>query len=292
MCYFTLSTVPADGLALVGARPSAGTVMTMLTHWGRVTHICLGKLTIIGSDKGLSHSRHQAIIWTNTGILLIGPLGTNLSEILTKIHTFWLKKMHLKISSGKWRPFSLGLNVLMSWIYWLRLASYDELYISLAAIPTIVFTFIIFTYMISLQAACASTYYFLTCGICINIWFPYMQHVHQLMISLHAACASTYDFRTCSMCINRWFPYMQHVHQHDFLTCSMCINRWFPYMQHVHQLMISLHAACASTYDFLTCSMCINIWFPYMQHVHQHMISVHAACASTDDFLTCSMCIN
>ena len=33
-----------------------------LTHWGRVTHIRIGKLTIIGSDNGLSPGRHQAII--------------------------------------------------------------------------------------------------------------------------------------------------------------------------------------------------------------------------------------
>ena len=52
-----------------------------LTHWGRVTHICVGNLTTIGSDIGLSPGRRQAIIWTNTGILLIGPLGTNFSEI-------------------------------------------------------------------------------------------------------------------------------------------------------------------------------------------------------------------
>ena len=48
-----------------------------LTHWGRETHICVGKLTIIASDNGLSPGRRQAIIWTNAGILLIGPLGTN-----------------------------------------------------------------------------------------------------------------------------------------------------------------------------------------------------------------------
>ena len=53
-----------------------------LSHWGRVTHICVGKLTIIGSDNGLTPGRRQAIIWTNAGILLIGPLGTNFSEIL------------------------------------------------------------------------------------------------------------------------------------------------------------------------------------------------------------------
>ena len=84
----------------------------LLTHWGRVTHICVGKLTIIGSDNGLSPGRRQAIIWTNAGILLIGPLGTNFSEILIEILTFSFKKMRLKVSSAKWRLFCLGLNVL------------------------------------------------------------------------------------------------------------------------------------------------------------------------------------
>ena len=83
-----------------------------LPHWGRVTHLCVGNLTIIGSDNGLSPGRRQAIIWTNVGILLIGPLWTNFSEILIEIITFSFKKMRLKVSSAKWRPFCLGLNVL------------------------------------------------------------------------------------------------------------------------------------------------------------------------------------
>ena len=83
-----------------------------LTNWGRVTHICVSKLTIIGSDNGLSPGRRQAIIWTNYGILLIGPLGTIFSEILIKIYSFLFKKMILKMSSGKWLSFCLGLSVL------------------------------------------------------------------------------------------------------------------------------------------------------------------------------------
>ena len=74
--------------------------------------ICVGNLTIIGSDNGLSPGRRQAITWTNVGILLIEPLWTNFSEMLIEIHTFSFKKIHLKMSSGKWRPFYLGLNVL------------------------------------------------------------------------------------------------------------------------------------------------------------------------------------
>ena len=84
----------------------------ILTHWGRVTHICVGNLTIIGPDNGLLPGRHQAIIRTNAGILSIEPLRTNFSEISIKIHTFSFKEMHLKMSSGKWRTFCLSLNVL------------------------------------------------------------------------------------------------------------------------------------------------------------------------------------
>ena len=79
-----------------------------LNHWGRVAHICVSKLTIIGSDNGLSPGRRQAIIWTNAGILLIRILGTNFSEIPGKINSFSFKKMHLKMSSAKGRLF-------MSW---------------------------------------------------------------------------------------------------------------------------------------------------------------------------------
>ena len=90
------------------------TIPWHLTYWGQLMHICVGKLTITGSDYGLSPGQCQAIIWTNAGILLTGTSGTNLSQILIRIHTFSFKKMHLKMSSAKWRPFCLGLNVFMA----------------------------------------------------------------------------------------------------------------------------------------------------------------------------------
>ena len=83
-----------------------------LTHWGRVTHICVSKLTITGPDNGLSPGRRQDIIGTNAGILLIRTLGTNFSEISIKINTFSLTKMHLAMSSGRRQPSCLGLDVL------------------------------------------------------------------------------------------------------------------------------------------------------------------------------------
>ena len=42
----------------------------------------------------------------------IPALGTNFSDIVFKIQTFSLKKINLEMSSGKCRPFCLGLNVL------------------------------------------------------------------------------------------------------------------------------------------------------------------------------------
>ena len=112
-----------------GAKTSPGTVQTsklnilysnshwswgFLTHWGRGMHTWFSKLTNTGSDNGLPPDWHQAIIWTNAGILLIGPLGTNLSEFMIGSHTLSFKKMHLKISSTKWHPFGLILNVLIT----------------------------------------------------------------------------------------------------------------------------------------------------------------------------------
>ena len=55
----------------------------------------------------------QAIIWANAGILLIGPLGTKFSQFFIGIRTFSFKKMYLKMSYWKCRPFCLGLNMLM-----------------------------------------------------------------------------------------------------------------------------------------------------------------------------------
>ena len=87
----------------------------LFSHWGPVTHLCITKSIIIGSNNGLSPGQRQAIIWTNDGILLIWPLGINFTEMLIEIHIFSFKKMHLKMSSGyrrpfyaKWMPFCSG----------------------------------------------------------------------------------------------------------------------------------------------------------------------------------------
>ena len=94
--------------------------LMFLTHWGRVTHIPFSKLTIIGSDNGLLPCQCQAIIWTNAGILLIKPLGTNISAISITIHIFsflkyiWQYRLenggHLVLTSVYWW--------VLSWVYW------------------------------------------------------------------------------------------------------------------------------------------------------------------------------
>ena len=103
-----------------------------ITHWGRVTHICVSELTIIGSDNGLSPNRRQAIICANAGILLIRPFGINFNEMLIEIDTLSFKKIHSKMSSGKWRPFCLGLNVITdTWydtvLFWIEVADFGHI---------------------------------------------------------------------------------------------------------------------------------------------------------------------
>ena len=110
LAHISLSQV-SYGINIVGIEEKC----SLLTHWGRMTHICVGNLTIICSDDGLLPGQRQAIIWTNAGILLIGPLGTNILESLIEILTFSFTKIRLKLSSATWQPFCLGLSVLTVW---------------------------------------------------------------------------------------------------------------------------------------------------------------------------------
>ena len=114
--------------------------VSTLIDWGRVTRICVGNLTIIGSDNCLSPGQRHAIIWTDAGILLIGPSKTDFNEIIhfhsrnfwkcpliarfmgptwgpsgadmTQVGPRWAPWTLLSGSSGRWRPFCLGLHVL------------------------------------------------------------------------------------------------------------------------------------------------------------------------------------
>ena len=70
---------------------SKGPSQLLVTQWGWMMHICIGKLIIIGSDNGLSPGRHQAIIWTNTGILLIGLWGQTPVKFKSKFKYFHWK---------------------------------------------------------------------------------------------------------------------------------------------------------------------------------------------------------
>ena len=81
-----------------------------------MTHICVIKI-IIGSDNGLSPGRHQAIIWTNVGILVIRPLGIDFSEILIKINTFSFEEMHVKLVCKMAYLFLLEFNELINSIF-------------------------------------------------------------------------------------------------------------------------------------------------------------------------------
>ena len=91
-----------------------------LTQWGWVLHICISKLTTTGSHNSLLPGWHQAIILTNAGIVNRTPRN-NFREILIEIHTFSFKRIHLKRSSGKWRPFCLSLMLTQAMITWLML---------------------------------------------------------------------------------------------------------------------------------------------------------------------------
>ena len=88
--------------------------LAYITRWGRETHIYVAKLGhIISSNNNiLSPHLRQAIIWANAWLSSIGPMRTYFSEIWINLQQFSMKKMHMKMSSAKWQPSCLGLNVL------------------------------------------------------------------------------------------------------------------------------------------------------------------------------------
>ena len=145
----------------------------MLTHWRRVTHICVDNLSISGSDNGQpSPGWRQAIIWTIAGILSIGPFGTNSSEIFIEIHTFSFKKMHLKMLSGKCRLFCLGLRVLTLFflpciLVWNNIDYPLQIWLKLKSLQIVFVCNVIFSGQIILKF----------CEVCyLMLWYQYACH--------------------------------------------------------------------------------------------------------------------
>ena len=80
-----------------------------------MTHLCGFNPNTIGSDNGLAASGRQVIIWTNVGILLIGHLGTNFSEILIEIGTFFIHYNNVIMSAMASQIISL--TIIYSTVY-------------------------------------------------------------------------------------------------------------------------------------------------------------------------------
>ena len=76
-------------------------------------HICIGNLTIIGSDNGLLPGRHQVIIWTNAGELVIEALGTNFSEIFNQNYNIFSQGNAFENVVRK-------LEAILSWPQWVN----------------------------------------------------------------------------------------------------------------------------------------------------------------------------
>ena len=84
----------------------------VLTHWGLVMHICHQPRPSLVQIMACRLFGAKPLSKPMLGYCELNSLRTNFSEILIKIQNFSLRKIHLKISSVKWRPYCLGLNVL------------------------------------------------------------------------------------------------------------------------------------------------------------------------------------
>ena len=72
-----------------------------LTHWGRMTHICVSKLTIIGSDNWYRLAGVKRLSEPMLGYYQLDrSKQTSVNSCI-----FQFRKLHLQLSSGNWRPF-------------------------------------------------------------------------------------------------------------------------------------------------------------------------------------------
>ena len=127
-CYWIIKSQLLNGTRNTKGESMWPLSYTIVTHVNSLRpHLCISNVTIIGTDNGLSPVRRQAIIGTKTGILVIGPLGTNVRENWFEIRTFSFKKIYFEMS-GNWRPFRLGLNMLI------HIGLLDSRYIRLAIV--------------------------------------------------------------------------------------------------------------------------------------------------------------
>ena len=93
-----------------------------LNHWGWVMHICVSKLTIIGSDSGVSPGHYLKQCWNVANWTLRNKLQ---SSLVPNSYIFIQENTHDK-SSGKWRKFCFSLNMLI--IVMLNLRKYPSLW--------------------------------------------------------------------------------------------------------------------------------------------------------------------
>ena len=116
-----------------------------LTHWGWVTHICIGILTSNGSDNGLLPGPRQAIIWTNAGIVLIEPLETNSVKFYSEFKHFHSRKCIWKCHLENGVHFSRPqcVNTTKAWIKWL---TFRNLHIQVDFVLTILSFIIVWWY--------------------------------------------------------------------------------------------------------------------------------------------------
>ena len=83
-----------------------------LTHWGRVTHICIGKLTIIGWDNGLSPGRRQAIYLNQCWNIVNLTLRSKLQWNFNRNSNIFIQENALENVVSQMVSICLGLNVL------------------------------------------------------------------------------------------------------------------------------------------------------------------------------------
>ena len=165
-----------------------------LTHWGRVMHICICKLTIIGSDNGLVTS-HYLNQWWN---IVNRTLGNKLQWNLNRNLYILIQGNALQNVVWKWRPFCLSFNELT----WLPDC---DMFIFMIVTLEDKITHLLFFVIILFQ-------FCVTCGPC-GIW------CHRLLVfCLYVGLPANFHDFNFNISFRYWF--LKHIHRQRQHICA------------------------------------------------------------------------
>ena len=227
------------------------------------------------SDNDLSPGRRQAIIGNNDGILFIEPLG----EILIEMYHFSFRKMQLKMSSGKWRPFCHRLSGLKLGIHNMGLLFSVDLPPYMLVINDI---WICFPHAVKIHASIRCAFYALSRPYLIRKQPSYIRIFHWKFWKCNT-CLALQVFLSAVQkhSIKQLFVWVTHVYY-----CNMLHTLMHAVHSRTNYILLSLFHFAANVWVLFTCC---SIYWPFQISISYEILLWRLVWIALICILTC-MC--